>query len=42
MFQLIATYIFNPNIRLLNEYAWFDAKHGVDYGGLVSQLQVDF
>ena len=41
-FHLIATYIFNPNIRLLNEYAWFDADHGVDYGGLVSQLQVDF
>lgn len=42
VFQLMATYIFNPNIRLLNEYAWFDAEHGVDYGGLVSQLQVDF
>lgn len=42
VFQLIATYIFNPNIRLLNEYAWFDSDHGVDYGGLVSQLQVDF
>lgn len=41
-FHLIATYIFNPNIRLLNEYAWFDADHGVDYGGLISQLQVDF
>lgn len=40
--QLMATYIFNPNIRLLNEYAWFDADHGIDYGSLVSQLQVDF
>lgn len=42
VFQLMATYIFTPNIRLLNEYAWFDADGGVDYGGLVSQLQVDF
>jgi len=41
-FQLLATYIFNPNIRLLNELAWYDARGGVDYGGLVSQLQVDF
>ncbi len=41
-FQLMATYIFNPNIRLLNEYAWFDSDGGIDYGGLVSQLQVDF
>jgi hypothetical protein len=41
-FQLMATYIFTPNIRLLNEYAWFDADGGIDYGGLVSQLQVDF
>lgn len=42
VFQLMATYIFTPNIRLLNEYAWFDADGGIDYGGLVSQLQVDF
>ncbi len=42
VYQLMATYIFNPNIRLLNEYAWFDADRGIDYGGLVSQLQVDF
>lgn len=41
-FQLMATYIFTPNIRLLNEYAWFDADRGIDYGGLVSQLQIDF
>ena len=42
VYQLMATYIFNPNIRLLNEYAWFDADGGIDYGGLISQLQVDF
>lgn len=42
VFQLMATYIFTPNIRLLNEYAWFDSDAGIDYGGLVSQLQVDF
>jgi hypothetical protein len=38
----MATAIFNPNIRLRNEYAGCDAEHGGDYGGLVSQLQVDF
>lgn len=42
VFQLMATYIFNPNIRLLNEYAWFDAEEGIDYGGFITQLQVDF
>ena len=42
VFQLMATYIFAPGIRLLNEYAWFDADRGPDYGGLVSQLQIDF
>lgn len=41
-FQLMATYMFNPNIRLLNEDAWFDAGGGIDCGGLITQLQVDF
>ena len=42
VYQLMATYIFNHCVGLLNEYAWFDADGGIDYGGLISQLQVDF
>jgi hypothetical protein len=34
--------MFHPNIRLLNEYAWCDADGGIDYGGWITQLQVDF